>query len=325
MHQSRKQGVNRFTAVLVTGLTLAAGIGWLLYTNPWLLDGKMKMTAQPGISTSTALNEGTAPVSASLASVPDAVPAAPRLQSPRVTAGQPLSGKIGQPLALAITLPPGAADAAMSEMSVMIQGVPENATLSAGKSLGSGNWLLNETELQGLTLNTQASFTPASFELDVILVTSDGKVPDMHKVQVTIEQAGAVSAASDDAGPPSSATAYVHSGVTIALPAAPSRVKIITAPAPKAPAQAPSVAALTRQEVKILLARASSILKQGDVASARLLLEYIALRGSKQAMLKMGETYDPDHLSKLGVRGVQPDQDQAALWYDRAAKASTAQ
>ena len=73
------------------------------------------------------------------------------------------------------------------------------------------------------------------------------------------------------------------------------------------------------------MARANTLLEQGDGAGARLLLEYAAQHGSKRAMLRMGETFDPDHLSRLGVHGVKPDQDQAALWYDRAAKAIAAQ
>lgn len=111
-------------------------------------------------------------------------------------------------------------------------------------------------------------------------------------------------------------------------PAAPARLAARPAPAR---AIAPPVIRSARiptislTEVRTLLTRANSLLEQGDVAGARLLLDYAAQHGSKRAMLKLGETYDPDHLSKLGVRGVLPDQDQAALWYDRAAKALAAQ
>ena len=75
----------------------------------------------------------------------------------------------------------------------------------------------------------------------------------------------------------------------------------------------------------MLLTRGDSLLREGDVAGARLLLEYAANSGSKQAMIKLGNSYDPEHLSKLGVFGVQPNEARAVLWYDRAAKAGDTQ
>jgi len=56
-----------------------------------------------------------------------------------------------------------------------------------------------------------------------------------------------------------------------------------------------------------------------------LLLEYAANSGNKQAMVRLGNSYDPEHLAKLGVRGVQPDEARAVHWYNRAAKSAAAQ
>ncbi|MHA1165657.1 MAG: hypothetical protein ACTSP0_08780, partial [Alphaproteobacteria bacterium] len=348
-------GVSKGITAGISALAVIAGIGWLLYTNPWLMEYGTNVAPTSDTSTSASLNEKSATILANVAS--DSVPAAPppdtfkasaRLQSPslavtRISIGQPVAGKVGQPIALAINLPESAGQ---TELSIMIQGVPDRAQLSAGKSLGSGNWLLGEAELQGLTLYTAASFVPAKFNLDVILVRSDGKVPEVHKLPVTIDRAAAEVARTPDnrAAPPSSATSRGQKGVAIAVPIAPAQ---IARPAPAAPPQqvaakpapmpaapiarqtlikkSPVLPVITRQEVRTLLIRANSLLEQGDVAGARLLLEYAAQRGSKQAMIKMGETYDPDHLASLGVRGVKPDLEQAAFWNERAANAIEAQ
>ena len=113
---------------------------------------------------------------------------------------------------------------------------------------------------------------------------------------------------------------------------APMQVAAKPAPKPAAPIaqetpvkKSPAVPVITRQEIKTLMTRANALLENGDVAGARLLLEYAAQRGSRQAMIVMGNTYDPEHLASLGVHGVKPDQEQAAFWNDLAAKAVEAQ
>ena len=58
----------------------------------------------------------------------------------------------------------------------------------------------------------------------------------------------------------------------------------------------------------------------GDIASARLVLEHAARRGSTRAMLALGKSYDPDALKSLGVQGMRPDIARAASWYERASK-----
>jgi len=365
----RNLGFSKTITASISTLAVIAGIGWLLYTNPWLMEAGIKMASTIDTSAGASLNKEPAPLPAAptlaapiLANVvpeatpataaPDIVQTSPRLNSQplaatRVRIGQPIAGKVGQPIALAIDLP---ASTTQAEMSIMIQGMPEKARLSAGKSLGSGNWLLGEAELQNLMLYTAASFVPAKFNLDVILVKSDGKVPELHKLSIIIEPAITAARTPDsDVAPPSSATTYDQTGVAVAVPivavpivpeqrsdpapaTAPVQVAAKPAPKPAAPIaqetpvkKSPAVPVITRQEIKTLMTRANALLENGDVAGARLLLEYAAQRGSRQAMIVMGNTYDPEHLASLGVHGVKPDQEQAAFWNDLAAKAVEAQ
>ena len=359
MEPKRNLGFSKTITASISALAVIAGIGWLLYTNPWLMEPRIKVASTTDTSAGASLNKEPAPTLAApiLANVaPEAVPAtaapdivqtSPRLKSQpvaatRVRIGQSVAGKVGQPIALAIDLP---ASTTQAEMSIMIQGMPDNARLSAGKSLGSGNWLLGEAELQNLMLYTAASFVPAKFNLDVILVKSDGKVPEVHKLSVIIEPASTAARTPDSgAAPPSSATTYDQTGVAVAVPIVPeqrsdpapamAQVQVAAKPAPKPAApiaqetpvkKSPAVPVITRQEIKTLMTRANALLENGDVAGARLLLEYAAQRGSRQAMIMMGNTYDPEHLASLGVHGVKPDQEQAAFWNDLAAKAVEAQ
>lgn len=329
------------------GLILAAGIAWVLHTNPWLMEEKTVASIEQPVApvitqdakdqTSLQIKDS-APMLATAAPRPaqasfsppddDPVPmesVKPPVPRPAATSLEPASGPAGQPIALNITLP---ADPSGGEMSVMIQGVPDKTKLSAGKSLGAGNWLLSEPQLDGLTLTTDKGFKPGNYELEVILVRSDGKVPETRKVSLAVGPA--------IVGPkslePLAARPETKVNVKTATPVAASPktkfvktgVAIQVASTPAIPEPDKALSRLTKLETQTLLTRGETLLREGDVAGARLLLEYAANSGSKQAMVKLGNSYDPEHLAKLGVRGVQPDEAQAILWYDRAAKLAAA-
>jgi hypothetical protein len=74
-----------------------------------------------------------------------------------------------------------------------------------------------------------------------------------------------------------------------------------------------------RNEVAALLARGRSLLSNGDVAGARVLLRRAAEHNDPQAALALGETYDPVVLKHLGVIKFNGDVALAREWYRRAA------
>jgi hypothetical protein len=80
------------------------------------------------------------------------------------------------------------------------------------------------------------------------------------------------------------------------------------APAPEA---APR---LTVIQIAELLARGDSFLHAGDVASARLFYERAADAGDWQAAIRMGATFDPAFLDRVGVHTVG-DPIKAQSWY----------
>jgi hypothetical protein len=67
-----------------------------------------------------------------------------------------------------------------------------------------------------------------------------------------------------------------------------------------------------------LVARASSLLAQGSIGAARLVLEQAAETGNAQALFTLAETYDPNVLATWRAYGTQGDATKARNLYARA-------
>jgi Sel1 repeat len=97
----------------------------------------------------------------------------------------------------------------------------------------------------------------------------------------------------------------------------------VTPPMPTPTAEPTAMAAapaLGQDEIAALLARGKSFLLNGDIASARLLLQRAAEAGSAEAALTLGSTFDPRVIERLGAVGVTGDPKQAREWYEKAAQ-----
>jgi TPR repeat protein len=66
------------------------------------------------------------------------------------------------------------------------------------------------------------------------------------------------------------------------------------------------------------MARAVALLAQGDIGSARIVLERAADMGSAQASFALAETYDPLVLLAWGTLGTQGDARKARELYAKA-------
>lgn len=71
-------------------------------------------------------------------------------------------------------------------------------------------------------------------------------------------------------------------------------------------------------EAAALVARASALLRQGDIGAARLVLERAVEMGSARASFALAETYDPLVLAKWGTYGTRGDARRAQDLYVRA-------
>ncbi len=96
---------------------------------------------------------------------------------------------------------------------------------------------------------------------------------------------------------------------------APEKPAKVTEPATRPTPLAP----LTEAQLRNILRRGADLSMAGDIAGARLVLEYAALRGSAEAMFALGQTFDPDFLDSRGVIGMAPDVATALKWYSRSA------
>jgi hypothetical protein len=76
--------------------------------------------------------------------------------------------------------------------------------------------------------------------------------------------------------------------------------------------------ALSIEDANGLIGRGDRMFATGDVVSARLFYEYAADAGDGAAALRLGETFDPEFLSRIRMNGVAGDRDKALYWYRRA-------
>jgi hypothetical protein len=114
---------------------------------------------------------------------------------------------------------------------------------------------------------------------------------------------------------------------------APKRTQDAAAPAPASPTPAPSALAtttvsppargLSAVEIMELLQHGDSLLRTGDIASARLFYERAADAGDGRAALRVGATFDPAFLGRAGVG--KADIAEARAWYNRALDLGVAQ
>ncbi|MGF1621131.1 MAG: hypothetical protein ACFCUR_11005 [Rhodomicrobiaceae bacterium] len=209
-----------------------------------------------------------------------------------------ISGPPGEPLPLQIQTPSGVTD---QSGLVMIRGVPQPLTLSAGFLTGD-TWMVSLKELENLTIDVPDGFQGA-FDYEVILVLGTSSNRESRKASVTIAEE---TAALPDSEPRSDRRLTSARAQDPVPPAETTQ----SAPAPRL---SPSVE-------KPMLDQATALLQNGDVASARLLYEHLAKQGSALGALSLAKTYDAEVLLGLGVVGMRPDRAEARRWYEVAAQ-----
>lgn len=186
-------------------------------------------------------------------------------------------------------------------MNAVIGGLVPGTTLSAGKPWGSTGWILPAGELATAYLRPPAGFS-GTMEYSVALHRPDNSVIDRQTMRL------------EWASP------------NVERPAQPEQTQQAAAPAPQQPVQQPEQAApretqargMAPEEVGALLARGEELLVQGDIASARLLLQRAADAQDARAAFALAATYDPIELKRLGVYGAAPDVVKARDWYEKA-------
>ena len=163
-------------------------------------------------------------------------------------------------------------------MNAVIGGLVPGTTLSSGKPWGSTGWILPAAELATAYLRPPSGFSGVMV-YSVSLQRPDNSVVDRQTMRLEWTSANA------------------------------------REPAPQQQTEARN---LTADEVAAMLKRGEALLMEGDIASARLLLERAADAQDARAAFALAASFDPIEMKRLGVYGAVPDVTKARDWYERA-------
>ncbi|WP_417836851.1 beta strand repeat-containing protein [Thalassospira tepidiphila] len=94
--------------------------------------------------------------------------------------------------AITLDIDAGLSDSSES-LTVTISGVPEGASLSAGKDNGDGSWTLSSEQLDGLTITPPENFS-GSFDLGVTATSADGEDVATTTGSITVDVTGVADA-----------------------------------------------------------------------------------------------------------------------------------
>lgn len=190
-----------------------------------------------------------------------------------------------------------------------LRGLPPAVSLTEGHAIAPGAWAVPVSALPDLHMNVPTGVSGRS-ELTISLVAEDGTLLAEAKTAFIVvpvpiaapppERKAPAPAPTASAGPPAAQAPNVAPGAPPAKPAAP-----VLSPA-------------DRENAEKLVARGERDLQDGNIAMARQFFLRAAEMGLARGALLLAATYDPRELSRLSVRGVQPNPALARKWYERA-------
>jgi hypothetical protein len=167
--------------------------------------------------------------------------------------------------------------------TVTIAGLAKGTDLSLGSSQGQAGWLLSARDLEKTFVGPPKDFVGV-MDAKVKLSSADGQLLDSRVLRLE----------------------WTEKKEADSLTA-------LSAPEPTVPS-------FTSEQIAALIKLAEDLLRDGDFATARILLKRAAIAGNAQAALELGLTFDQTFLSASGSLGGLPDAAQARAWYQRAIK-----
>jgi hypothetical protein len=234
------------------------------------------------------------------------------------------SGPSGQPLPLRIELPE---NPTASYSFLMFRNLPPQFRLSAGFGTKT-YWAVSLNDVQDLQIIPPESYS-GTLALEVLLIKTIGSDPERAVANVTFQPSANSGQLLTSTPPDGGITAALPSGTAgksfDRIPSEASgsggstarQPRTIEEPLPNARMQPGRPAALTEAD-QAQMDRGDEYLRQGDVASARLIYRQLARRSIADGAYAMASTYDPEYLGSLGVRGLKPDVAEARKWYEKA-------
>jgi len=197
---------------------------------------------------------------------------------------------------------------------IRIRGLPPSATLSEGHVVAPGSWAVPLSALPSLKLAAPISETGRS-ELTIALVGIDGKVWAETRSALAVISAAALPVQNQATAPAQTTVAATGPAgtpppVVEVPPAGVQTVPGTRALAPLSPKDS--------ERARRFVERGDQMMKDGDVAGARLFYQRAADIGLPEGAIALAETYDPNELQRWPVRGLQANVDLAREWYRRA-------
>lgn len=225
---------------------------------------------------------------------------------------QDISGHGGQPLPMRIALPSGQ----FGEFSyLMFRGLPDGVKISTGFPL-KDSWAVSLKDASKLDLTAPDGFSGA-FQVEASLFTGRDAPPETRVISVDIQPTttAATNKSSGDRNFRDLTAAPVPGKEELANRTA---TAVGGAQGETAARGKTVIKTVSSEEETALLARAEETVKSGDISAARLLYEYLAQQGSAKGAFSMAQTFDPEFLKTLFVRGLKPDVAKARQWYAKA-------
>ena len=230
---------------------------------------------------------------------------------PAITVAATIPAEAASETALAIRI--GPPDAVPRNSFVRLRGLPPMAALSDGHSIAPGAWAVAIASLPDLKIMLPPGAAGRS-EIVITLVTVDGSMLAETKSTLIVAAARQLERgqAQRDGGPPGAT--MLRAGAPVQPPALPGPA----AAEPRGPAPDPSAAPQDRERAQRMMRKGDEQLEEGNVSAARLLYERAAEAGLAQAAMALAATFDAAEFSRLKLRGVEANPNEARRWYERA-------
>ena len=178
---------------------------------------------------------------------------------------------------------------------ILLRGLPPEARLSAGSRNASGAWLVKGAMLGELKLEVGAA-QAGDYPIDVYDMNSGNAPQGRQSFMLRVMSPTGASAAA---------------GLNISWPAVLIDMAMMTLAA-----EGRSV----HDHTSPLQARADALMREGDIAGARLILRHLAESGDRHAAQQLAQSLDPAVLAARGVKGIAGDEKAALAWYKRASR-----
>jgi hypothetical protein len=205
-----------------------------------------------------------------------------------------------EPISLAVNV-----EHAADNETLLLDGLVQGTTLSAGQSTSPYSWQLPSDKLQGLYLYAPKDFVGV-MNTTINLLGSDRRLLDSRPVQLKwVAKRSAPASPSAPAlatAAPPLVTAEANAGEPIAT------AKIVS----------PAVEPIDPAEAAVLMNKGQASLDAGDISGARVAFRRLADAGLADAAFALARTYDPAFLTAHNFLGVSGDRATARNLYQRA-------